>query len=419
MISYMGNLGLPPILEEIRPELEEKGYNLERMLSKQGASGPSYSVTCLAQNDNRPVTLKISSYGLLHSYGDDIDNIEKLGELKAREILTNRQVNHPNIPKFIENFRITHKGVIPLDIIIMQYIDALSLQQRIEEGKMLSEPEAKIVLEDGLSALNYLHTKRILHRDIKPANVFLNDQAWVSDFDIVQYGEGTSSTAIDTFGYYPVDAFSGRHDQSQDLVALGNVVTAGGLGKSIADIRWDQGLPGFAPVDLKEVPYSGAMKDFLRKLTTDPKHRYQIAKDALRDLEGLASNVAIRTSLSGEPTKRETIREMLKQYRSKLSGISSIGKNIKEFGEFFLGVGAVLATLPYYLPTFSRLWRETTSEDTADSPARNIGGGVGIFGGLLSYIGQIEIYSYLVKEGHPEFLLIPLFLPIRSPEFMN
>ncbi len=283
--SKMAETKLPPVLERMREPLSERGYTLDRQLSESGSHGPSGSTVWLAYREDNPVALKIASYGLLDRF--DGANADKILNFVQRERNVLEQAgNHPNIPSYIEGFDITTEEDWAAYFTAMQYLDAETVEQLMKRGRTLSEDEAKMILRDDISALSHLHNIVQAHRDIKPGNIFVNgENAYLSDFDVVNMNKGTSHTELRAF-YYPMDIFSGvDQNPSQDLVALGNVVVSGALAKKIGAIRYEQGKGGLEQVDTSKLHYSKELRDYLHTLTSDPDNRYQTAQEALEALD--------------------------------------------------------------------------------------------------------------------------------------
>lgn len=70
--------------------------------------------------------------------------------------------------------------------IVMEYLDGGELFDKITEMKNFNEYKAAEYMEQILSAVFYLHSKKIVHRDIKPENIILETK---SDDSKVKGGE--------------------------------------------------------------------------------------------------------------------------------------------------------------------------------------------------------------------------------------
>lgn len=112
--------------------------------------------------------------------------------------------------------------------IIMEYVDAPLLKERLKEGR-LSQEEATGCILALLEALAKLHARGILHRDVSPDNLFLTGEGIVKLFDFgAAKLEGTEpmSTAVVKAGYTPPEQYTANSGQSPalDVYAAGAVL---------------------------------------------------------------------------------------------------------------------------------------------------------------------------------------------------
>ena len=284
----MGNV----LLDEIRKSLESKNYTLESRLSDPKESNAEvWLATFKGNGKNEKRAIKISSPAF--NFNDDMGNDSiKMDDLTQREIDLLRKINHPNIPAFRDYLSIPIPSIgLNLHLMAIEYIPAKNLQKMIEKRQTMNEETARTILKGCLSATQYIHEKMeqpVLHRDIKPSNVlFDGKKAYLFDFNLSQVGlKSFSATMINNYGYYPKDALSGRQTPSQDLCALGNTIIAATHGKSISELRNEEGKSHFCQVGIETLPFSLKLKSFLRKLTAEnPAFRYQTASQAIVDLE--------------------------------------------------------------------------------------------------------------------------------------
>jgi NIMA (never in mitosis gene a)-related kinase len=99
-------------------------------------------------------------------------------EFILREVQTMTHIStnggHPYLVRFRESFVLASGQLC----IIMDYCDAGDLAQLISTTKRkkqaFPEPQVHLWLLQLLSAVDFLHSKRVLHRDIKPANIFMH-----------------------------------------------------------------------------------------------------------------------------------------------------------------------------------------------------------------------------------------------------
>ncbi len=133
-------------------------------------------------------------------------------------------LDHKNIIKALENF--IHKGN---DCIVFEYFEK-DLFKIIKNSKIvLDETILRIIIEEILFGLEYLHSKGIIHRDIKPENILVNKDGKlvIADFDLARYLEGDPlSKGVATIYYRAPEIFYGstNYDFSLDIWSLGCLI---------------------------------------------------------------------------------------------------------------------------------------------------------------------------------------------------
>jgi serine/threonine-protein kinase len=85
-----------------------------------------------------------------------------------REIDILRQLEHPNIVRFLESG--THKG---RSYYVMEYVEGPTLQDVLERQGRLPWPKVLALALQVAPALKHAHDRGIIHRDLKPANLLL------------------------------------------------------------------------------------------------------------------------------------------------------------------------------------------------------------------------------------------------------
>ncbi|HLF91405.1 MAG TPA: protein kinase, partial [Anaerolineales bacterium] len=143
-----------------------------------------------------------------------------------REVRVIAKLEHPRILPVYDSGE--HEGT---PYLIMRYLDAGTLKERIEAGKMPLH-EVDRIFTQLVDALSYAHSHEIIHRDIKPSNVMLTRRGdvFLTDFGIAKLiGEHTQFTAsgaiTGTPAYMSPEQAEGRPiDARADIYALGIVL---------------------------------------------------------------------------------------------------------------------------------------------------------------------------------------------------
>lgn len=155
----------------------------------------------------------------------------KFIELFEREARVLANLNHPQIPAFIEFFTETSTNGSRI-FLVQEFIDGSNLRDLVENGKHLSQREIIEIALQISEILEYLHSLSppIIHRDIKPSNILIdsNGEVHLVDFGAVrdkvlhnQKTEGGGFTVVGTYGFMPFEQFQGRAIPASDIYSLG------------------------------------------------------------------------------------------------------------------------------------------------------------------------------------------------------
>jgi len=94
-----------------------------------------------------------------------------------------RELDHPNIIKLFETFE-DSKFVY----LVMELCEGGELFDKIIEKGSFTESQARNYFRQMISAVNYIHSKRICHRDLKPENFLLLDKSDNSPLKMIDFG---------------------------------------------------------------------------------------------------------------------------------------------------------------------------------------------------------------------------------------
>jgi hypothetical protein len=192
-------------------------YRLEEVVG-QGAFGLTYRATQVT--DGRQVAVKELPFRRIDSM--------KTKSLFQREARVLRQLNHPQIPEFLDDFTFGEGKQLSL-YLVQEFIDGTTLEQEMRDRRYTEEEVLEIVLEL-LGLLAYLQSLRppVIHRDIKPANVMRrgdDGRLVLLDFgsvrDAVKNKALGGSTVTGTFGYMAPEQFQGKAELATDIYGLG------------------------------------------------------------------------------------------------------------------------------------------------------------------------------------------------------
>ena len=213
----------------------------------------------------------------------------KVWELVQREASVLRQLDHPGIPTWREDF-VQGEGRERALYLVQELVEGQSLDEEMA-SRRYTEDEVLATLEATLTILTYLHSLSppVIHRDVKPGNLMRRADGGLSlvDFgavrDILRGGEG--STVAGTFGYMAPEQFRGEASPATDIFGAG-MVAVRLLSRKDAAQMWDYtGRVDWAPHVHVSGPVAALLDDMLQP---DPA-------DRAADADALASRIgAIR-----------------------------------------------------------------------------------------------------------------------------
>lgn len=200
---------------------------------------------------------------------------------------------HGQIPNLLAYFE--HEQYLYL---VQQMVEGKTLYQELQVTGPFSEDAVRVLLEELLPLLHFIHERGVIHRDITPSNIIrrkADQKPVLIDFGVAkQFSEAIlyePGTRIGTEGYAPIEQLrSGQAYPSSDLYSLGATCLHLLTGCRPEDLynplegrwMWEDRLkqqrqminPDFARI--------------LNAMVTDlVSERYQTAQDVLRDLKRL------------------------------------------------------------------------------------------------------------------------------------
>lgn len=268
-------------------------YSLVRQLG-QGGFGRTY----LAEDTNR-----FNELCVLKEFSPQAQNtqlLQKAEELFEREAGVLYKLQHPQIPRFRELFRVTLDGKTYL-FLVQDYVEGQTYQELLEarkqQGMLFGEAEVMLLLLQILPILEYIHSLGVIHRDISPDNIILRNCDHLPvliDFGGVKQVAATvatqfkqsnvsSATLIGKAGYAPYEQIhQGTVYPHSDLYALAATMMALLTGKEPQELIDDRTLTWNWQAEVNLSPSLCTVFD--KMLSHRLSDRYQSAREVLQAL---------------------------------------------------------------------------------------------------------------------------------------
>lgn len=323
-------------------EILVERYQLLRVLG-ESASRQTWLAQDLVNHEQVVVKLLITSDQL------QWENIR----LFEREAKVLRQLDHPRIPQYYDDF-VLERDIVSFAL-VQEYIPAKSLKELLASGKTFSETEVRKIAVAVLKILIYLHklSPPVLHRDIKPSNLLFDEskiknQIYLVDFGAVQdraATEGATFTVVGTYGYAPLEQFGGRATPASDLYALGATLIHLATGIPPADLPQFDSKMQFAHL----TKLNPGFVRWLQQITEpNLENRFQTASAALEALQ--INQSAITSAYKDVPYSPISVRKSLDKLAISVPSIDE-----KAIGLILGGIG---------LPIWVLFWKYVTSNIT-------------------------------------------------------
>lgn len=283
-----------------------------RIVSQLGQGG--FGRTYLAEDTNR-----FKEFCVLKEFAPQVQSayvLQKAEEMFEREAGVLYKLQHPQIPRFRELFRVNldSKGYLFLvqDYVEGQTYHALLDAQR-RQGRRFSEAEVMQLLLQLLPVLEYIHAMGVIHRDISPDNLMLRSSdhlpvlidfggvkqvaaTVVSQFNQPATGMTASATLLGKVGYAPQEQIQmGMVYPHSDLYALAVTVLVLLTGKEPQELIDLNTLSWNWRREVNLSPTLGTVVD--KMLSKQMGDRYSSARQVLQALTGnLATPGSVLTS---------------------------------------------------------------------------------------------------------------------------
>jgi serine/threonine-protein kinase len=281
------SLGHPIPLGEAMPGMVMGDFRLLEKLG-EGAMGAVFRAEQISFD--RIVALKL----LFHRIAKQPHLVERL----YREGRVLGQLDHPNIVQAygIDELNGTH-------YVAMEFVEGDNLQRWLRKLGRLSVKDAVLITMKIAGALDYAHAQGIIHRDLKPENILINTKGEIkiADFGMVKvHDEEMDLTqtghALGTPWYMPLEQARNAKeiDGRSDIYALGCLaycLLTGSppfAGRTFIEVLQAKEIGTFPTArSVNEHVPERLDLIILKMVQKQPKHRYAVGSEIVRDLEAL------------------------------------------------------------------------------------------------------------------------------------
>lgn len=212
---------------------------------------------------------------------------QKAAELFNQEAVRLDELGlHPQIPELLAYFTQDDRQYL-----VQEFIDGQNLAQELAEEGPFNETQIRMLLNDLLSVLQFVHERQVIHRDIKPENIIRrsSDRKLVLvDFGASKFATGTAllrtGTSIGSPEYVAPEQLRGKAVFSSDIYSLGATCIHLLTQVSPFDL-YDISEDGWVWQQYLKSPVSDSLEHILDKmLESGINRRYQSADQVLKDL---------------------------------------------------------------------------------------------------------------------------------------
>lgn len=307
-----------------------------KIISSLSAGG--FGHTYLAEDTKRPGN-PICVVKQLHPPAQDPNTIKIARDLFAKEAETlERLGQYPQIPRLFAYFEQQQEFYL-----VQEFIPGSTLAEEIQVGHPWTEEKARQLLIAVLEILTFVHGQRVIHRDIKPANLIRRQsdgKLVLIDFGAVKeiatqtvnsQGQVTSTVAIGTRGYMPLEQLNGYPQYSSDIYASGvmGIQAVTGLGvNDLLKLKDPDNLSAGEIIWQNRAQVSSEFAAIVdRMVRVDYRQRYQTAADALTVLRDTVK-IATRQPSSLPAKQSVNVAQRLRQLPKRVWLIVASGLTV-------------------------------------------------------------------------------------------
>ncbi|MEW2296217.1 serine/threonine-protein kinase [Streptomyces sp. NPDC006743] len=273
-----------------------------RLGERLGTGG--FGQVWLARDETLRIDVAVKAVSIPPSASDE-EQRQRLVRAEREARNAARLRDHPNV---VSVHDVVVDGGVPW--IIMQLVEGLSLQERLDASGPLSVEATASIASALLEALGAAHAAGIQHRDVKPANVMLTGDGRIllADFGIAVHHDDTALTGagllIGSVEYIAPERVRGNGRTISDLFSLG--VTLYQAVEGFSPFRREAAGDALSAVlfdDPPEPQRAGALTQLIARLLVKDPDRRATVQEAKDLLETVAAGSAGHAPKLDAPTR--------------------------------------------------------------------------------------------------------------------
>jgi serine/threonine protein kinase len=237
---------------------------------------------------------------------------------KEADILKRLSGGNPQIPQLYEHFMIGEDFYL-----VREWINGITLKQKVEQQGTIPETEVKQILSSILSVLKYIHSYGIVYRQLKPRNIILRQDRLLSQLKATKYLPvpiyfgGVKELEIESqlnqrslHEYSSPEHKQGKSIYASDLYSLGLTAIYLLTGKTPTQLDWDSKRNQYLwqPESLKL--QTNLARVINRAICSNPGDRFNSADEMIKALH--SKPVIISDAIVGQPKQRSYLTPEVK-----------------------------------------------------------------------------------------------------------
>lgn len=195
--------------------------------------------------------------------------------------------------------------------LVQEFIEGHDLSVELIPGKVYSEEQVILLLQEILEILKFVHQNKVIHRDLNPRNIlrhkhdsklFLIDFGAVKQIttNVVTSQSQKFTVAIGTPGYIPSEQAQGNPRYSSDIYALGIIGIQALTGIPPEQLEYDESTNEI--IWRHQTTVSDELATILDKMVRyDFRQRYQDASMALQAFKDLNKSQSSQATIAVSP----------------------------------------------------------------------------------------------------------------------